>query len=207
MAAALERLATDILIADDGPHVLISIGVNVGHPPTVWIADREGNHYDVAAIRHGNVDAPDDGEPDARHAAPWRMTDLVEAANFLVDWVNSVMHTGHGLASLAVAGQAHVARRDAVIERQLRKDAYELANPHVCDGCRRRFPEELARDVHRRRCTASDGHHFETGWVQQIGAITIICNCGGAVNGATYTEARRRMRDHIDARARREVQP
>jgi hypothetical protein len=116
VAQALERLAGDVLIADDGPHVAIVLGVNPDRPPSVWFADRDGHHYPIDALLSPDGDespAADLGAGFAMQQAPFTLYDVVVVQRWLCDFVGAFSATGEFDTARRMADAAWRRYRDA----------------------------------------------------------------------------------------------
>lgn len=208
VARGLERLADDMAIADDGPHVAFVIGIDMSGIPSMWIATRD----EIArpADRIAFSQKPGDGSK----PTSWTMADMATASSFIHDFIEGArgqryQATGLPVGRMHPVEYAHYRREQRQqweIDRHLALDADLLDHPHPCDACRRRFKTARGMQMHRATCTAaiSDAHRcISTSWQQPPlpPQVTMNCTCGESIIGLDTRAARRAMREHLDVAA------
>ncbi|WP_116996345.1 hypothetical protein [Desertimonas flava] len=200
VAEALERLAGQVMIADDGPHVAFVIGVNIGDPPSLWVCDRQGDVVPFDHVRNA-TDRPDPTAPSTEtgRAAPWTPGDLAEASALVHDLLIAWQHTNDPEQALDQARRMYRRRRDAEFDHQLAVDLERSRLPHQCSRCGRRWATELDRDRHEAACRQPCRHQPAYQWIAYGRQHAVRCVCGHVIHAPTATDAGRAMLAHAHA--------
>lgn len=197
VAVSLERLSTDMLVADSGPHLAIVLGIEAGKPPHMWFADSSPHPIaDPAERLRFGVEPQSKGR-----TTPFAVSELEAAHQWLGDYLSAIrMFRYKKVQPVDAANEMFAHRQAAEIERIMDAGFYEMEHPYQCDGCRRRFKTQGPLTRHRKTCiNGTNGHSWASSFSSDSGRTGIRCTCGEHAWGDTHEEAARAMRAHIDA--------